>query len=153
MSCECGHAEEEHGPEPGYPGSTACHVDECNCLVFEDDGLEVPEPEISAAYLGDVSARKTALGGNGLLTDEDVQALGAGVRRVYSLMKDGQWHGPEEICRTAGEDGHRASEGLRRMRELRRWFTVERRRVEEGSRLWFYRLVPPVVQGGDSHGS
>lgn len=152
MSCTCGHAEEEHGPEPGFPGSTACHGDDalCGCVAFEDDGSEddgfeddegTNEP---SSYFKNVQARKTALGGDGLLSDDDVRQLGAGVLRVYNLMKDGQWHGPEEICKIAGENGHSAREGLRRMRELRRWFSVERRRAEDGSRLWFYRLAVPV---------
>ena len=158
MSCTCGHAEEEHGPEPGFPGSTACHGDDndlCGCVAFEDDGSEdlvddaaSPLLTSSASHQSDIQARKTALGGNGLLTDADVQALGAGVLRVYKLMQDGLWHGPEEICRIAGENGHSAREGLRRMRELRKWFAVERKRAEDGSRLWFYRLVPPVATEG-----
>lgn len=36
MACTCGHAEEEHGGDPKYPGSTACI--ECECIAFEDDG-------------------------------------------------------------------------------------------------------------------
>lgn len=32
--CTCGHAPEEHGREPAYPGSTACR--ECkDCVAYE----------------------------------------------------------------------------------------------------------------------
>lgn len=36
--CTCGHTIEEHGGDPGYPGSMACT--ECDCIhyeAFEDD--------------------------------------------------------------------------------------------------------------------
>jgi hypothetical protein len=36
MACTCGHAREEHGHDPKYPGSTACRGDSLN----EDDDLE-----------------------------------------------------------------------------------------------------------------
>ena len=41
--CTCGHAPEEHGHDPKYPGSTSCT--ECDCIAYEAD----PEaPEASA---------------------------------------------------------------------------------------------------------
>lgn len=37
--CTCGHAPEEHGREPAYPGSTACR--ECeDCVAYEADPEE-----------------------------------------------------------------------------------------------------------------
>lgn len=33
--CVCGHAVEEHGDDPKYPGSTACQ--ECDCIAYEAD--------------------------------------------------------------------------------------------------------------------
>ena len=36
--CTCGHAPEEHGREPAYPGSTACReCPEGNCIAYEAD--------------------------------------------------------------------------------------------------------------------
>jgi hypothetical protein len=38
-ACTCGHAVEEHGNDPEFPGSTAC--DECpegECIAYESDG-------------------------------------------------------------------------------------------------------------------
>jgi hypothetical protein len=36
-ACVCGHAEEEHGYDPKYPGSTACQVEDCDCIAYEAD--------------------------------------------------------------------------------------------------------------------
>jgi len=35
--CNCGHAIEEHGHDPKYPGSTACQIEECDCIAYEAD--------------------------------------------------------------------------------------------------------------------
>lgn len=36
-ACTCGHAIEEHGNDPKYPGSTACS--ECSdCIAYESEG-------------------------------------------------------------------------------------------------------------------
>ena len=83
-----------------------------------------------AASLGEVQT----------LNDSDLESLRAGVRRVYDLMNRGGWHEAQAIRLAAGEHGIPASEGLRRMRELRKFgFEIERERVE-GSRSWRYRL-------------
>jgi hypothetical protein len=36
-TCTCGHEEDEHGGDPQYPGSSACNVDDCDCLSYEED--------------------------------------------------------------------------------------------------------------------
>lgn len=33
--CTCGHAPEEHGRDPEYPGSTSCTA--CDCIAYEAD--------------------------------------------------------------------------------------------------------------------
>ena len=38
MTCHCGHAEDEHGLDDEFPGSTACAEDDCDCIAFESDG-------------------------------------------------------------------------------------------------------------------
>lgn len=81
------------------------------------------------------------LGGELTLTDRDMADLNEGVHRVFALMKDGNWHSPDEIRIAAGTSGKPASEGLRRLRELRRFFEIEKKRVGE-ARLWLYRLGP-----------
>ena len=85
--------------------------------------------------------KKEHLGGELTLANEDMAELGQGVIRVFLLMKGGNWHTPDEIRLAAGENGKQATEGLRRMRELRRHFQIERRRVNGEKRLWIYRLV------------
>jgi len=75
-----------------------------------------------------------ALGGKGTLKEGDLNELAKATRRVFTLMSDGRWHTADAIIAASQQ-----REGLRRMRELRRWFEVERRRVGE-SRNWHYRL-------------
>ena len=68
------------------------------------------------------------------LTQEDIDSLNASVRRVYDLLSDGNWHDAESIRVAA-----RGSEGLRRMRELREYCEIQKRRIS-GTRTWEYRL-------------
>ena len=42
-ACACGHAIEEHGHDPKYPGSTACV--ECDCIAYEQTMEEEDENE------------------------------------------------------------------------------------------------------------
>lgn len=81
------------------------------------------------------------LGGEGILEEEDLQGLNESVQRVHALMKDGHWHSADEIREAAGHLGIPASEGLRRMRELRQWYKVMRHKIANSS-LWEYRLIP-----------
>lgn len=89
----------------------------------------------------DYAIQRLALGGLGILTDKDLDELSAGTRRVYFLMSDKRWHYSGEIRKAAGKDGNPASEGLRRLRELRDHFSIEKERRGPG-RCWAYRLVP-----------
>lgn len=82
------------------------------------------------------------LGGEGILNTTDLDDLKAGVRRVFDLMQDGDWYDRNAICLAAGTDGIPAYEGMRRMRELREWFTVERKRLD--GRYFVYRLRPKI---------
>lgn len=82
------------------------------------------------------------LGGEGILEPGDIPELSAGVQRVLRLMSDYQWHSREEILDVAGTDGAQASEGLRRLRELRRWYVVDK--MKTGGRNWAYRLGPEL---------
>lgn len=83
--------------------------------------------------------RLVQLGGLGVLAVADIDELNAGVRRVLALMADGAWHSADQIRAAAG-----GSEGLRRMRELREHFEVDRHRSPY-SRTFFYKLRPKVV--------
>ena len=39
-ACTCGHAPEEHGGDPKYPGSSACQAEGCDCIAFEEIDLD-----------------------------------------------------------------------------------------------------------------
>jgi len=75
-----------------------------------------------------------ALGGQGILIPSDLQSLNAATLRIYEMMRDGRWYRREEIEQAAGQ-----REGMRRMRELRKYFTIERDRVKS-AREFVYRL-------------
>lgn len=34
--CNCGHVADEHGGDSKHPGSTACAVEGCDCIAFEE---------------------------------------------------------------------------------------------------------------------
>ncbi len=89
----------------------------------------------------DLSGEKKirSLGGKDILNNEDIKDFTAASKRVLALMRDGNWHTAEAIKLAAGVDGVPASEGLRRMRELRREYTIERRRAD--NRNFEYRLI------------
>jgi len=37
MTCYCGHSKEEHVGTKRHPGSTACQVNGCDCIAYEED--------------------------------------------------------------------------------------------------------------------
>lgn len=76
-----------------------------------------------------------SLGGEQVLTPSDVASLGSATQRVYELMCDGNWHTSSAIIEASGQ-----REGLRRMRELRKHFTIDRRRCCGPEREFEYRL-------------
>ena len=78
-----------------------------------------------------------AIGGAETLSREDLKELNASCTRVYNLMRDRAWHGPEAIRQAAN-----GSEGLRRMRALRKLFKIDKARVP-GRRVWMYRIDRP----------
>lgn len=69
-----------------------------------------------------------------------LRAQTSSVQRVYSLMRRGTWTHSSEIRRVAGKNGQSAEGGLRRMRELRRFFDIEKRLSSDG-RTFEYRIV------------
>lgn len=88
----------------------------------------------------EIERRIRALGGEGILTAQDILDFGKSTRQVAFLLLDGQWHNAAHIRDAAG-NGMPASEGLRRMRSLREYMHVEARRIAENKRLWEYRVV------------
>lgn len=77
------------------------------------------------------------LGAIGILQPEDLPDLASQRGKVLDLMSDGRWHSTEEILQAAG-----GSEGLRRLRELRKLPHVIIERFRQPIwRQWLYRLV------------
>lgn len=76
------------------------------------------------------------LGGEGILSRQDVRDLKNQRAKVLYLMLDGMWHAGHEILTWSG-----GTEGLRRMRELREipGVSIERMRPA-GKRDFYYRL-------------
>lgn len=76
------------------------------------------------------------LGGQGILTEQDLPSLSKAQQAIMSLMGDGNWHPASRIIEICGQ-----REGLRRLRDLRsKGYTVERRRSGE-SRDFEYQIV------------
>lgn len=86
-----------------------------------------------------IERQRRSLGGAGILTDGDLIEFSTAARAIERLMRDGRWHTATEIIAKSGQ-----REGLRRMRELRRKYHVERRASAPKSREWLYRLDLPV---------
>lgn len=70
------------------------------------------------------------------LTSEDMKDFSAASRAVYELMRDGEWHSRDEIIAASG-----VLSGMKRMRELRRTYEIEKRMVADKKRVYEYRLV------------
>ena len=86
-----------------------------------------------------ISDRITSLGGDGIMCHEKAKETSVGSLRVLELMIDGKRHSANAICTAAGGPGRYATEGLRRMRELRGMgYTVNRHKVSMGT--WSYSL-------------
>ena len=81
-----------------------------------------------------------ALGGEGILNEKDIADFSDATKRVLALMADGCWHGADEVRTAAGKNGTPATEGLRRMRELRKFFNIEKAR-DRAFRSFTYRLT------------
>ena len=50
--CTCGHAIEEHGHDPRYPGNTACTI--CGCIAYEADESAEDDPSTGEGEGGPV---------------------------------------------------------------------------------------------------
>ena len=70
------------------------------------------------------------------MTAHDFSGLQSACKRVYDLMRDGEWHTAQAIIDASGQ-----REGIRRMRDLRQiGYTIETDRPGDG-REFRYRLV------------
>ena len=62
-------------------------------------------------------------------------------KRIYDLMKDRKWHDRDEILSVASGPETIAREGMRRMRELRKLFTIEARLKDPETNLFEYKIA------------
>ena len=70
------------------------------------------------------------------MTERDFAGMQSACRRVYDLMRDGEWHTAQAII-----DAAKQREGLKRMRDLRQiGYTIETDRPGDG-REFRYRMV------------
>lgn len=70
------------------------------------------------------------------MTERDFAGLQSACRRVYDLMRDGEWHTAQAII-----DAAKQREGLKRMRDLRQiGYRIETDRPGQG-REFRYKLV------------
>ena len=70
------------------------------------------------------------------LTEQDMRDFSEATQKVFEYMKSGEWRDAESIISASG-----IREGLRRLRELRVFYTIEKRRTST-SRNFEYRLMP-----------
>lgn len=118
-----------------YPECRFCHGAGCVACAGEWQRAERAKQVDAARYIARV-------GGEGVLTAEDVPALQDACYRVRDLMAAGGWFTAQSIIECAGQ-----REGLRRLRELRvLGYEVEKRRIAE-RREFEYRLVPVTEVG------
>lgn len=75
--CTCTHVADEHGHDPQYPGSTACTVEDCGCLAFEED-VEATEAGFPATGTVNVT---TSVG------VQTVTYTGAGKRKKLPIVE------------------------------------------------------------------
>jgi len=80
-----------------------------------------------------------------ILSHKDVTDMKKATARVFYLLSDLEWHSAESIRVAAGKEGAPASEGLRRLRDLRKplrtyGLTIKKAKLHE-ARLFYYRLA------------
>jgi len=85
-----------------------------------------------------------AHGAGGLLSQHEVISMKRASARVLALIADNEWHSANAVRMVAGRNGVPASEGLRRLRDLRKvvatyGLEIEKDRIDD-SRMYYYRL-------------
>jgi len=83
----------------------------------------------------DVERQIRAIGGEGIVTPEDLSVFCEQRWRVFKMMSDGRWYTRPQI-----EAAARGADGLRRMRQLRDVGIVIPRRRIQGTRTFVYRI-------------
>ena len=94
-----------------------------------------------------------AHGAGGLLSQHEVVSMKRASARILALIADKEWHSANAVRMAAGRNGIPASEGLRRLRDLRKvvgpyGLEIEKQRFND-SRMYYYRLRK-IVPAEDS---
>jgi hypothetical protein len=97
-------------------------------------------PLFGLQQLIDDGLRIRAIGGEGILTPNDLKSFDQAEQRIFDLMKDCGWHSATDIIAASQQ-----REGLRRMRSLKtkiaaKGLTIARQRPIRTSREFFYRI-------------
>ena len=118
-------------------------------LSFFDEVPQKPQPgdaveAVRGNFNGDVDGWIRAHGARGIIEPSEVPDLTQASGRVLALLNDGEWRTADAIRAAAGRFGAPASEGLRRMRDLRPLLEkvgleIVKRRCSD-SRLFEYRI-------------
>lgn len=108
-------------------------------MAYENGGCDenVIFPESVTQWLA-------AHGATGILFANEVKEMKRASARVFLLLSDREWHSAAEVRQVAGRNGHPASEGLRRLRDLRKvlgkhGLEIVHQRLAD-SALFYYRL-------------
>ncbi|MGB0758666.1 MAG: hypothetical protein ACPGPS_04005 [Rubripirellula sp.] len=125
-------------------------------LSLFDEVPQEPQPgdaveAVRGHFNGDVDGWIRAHGARGIIDPSEVPDLTQASGRVLALLNDGEWRTADAIRGAAGRFGAPASEGLRRMRDLRPLLEkvgleIVKRRCGD-SRLFEYRIQR--VKGDD----
>lgn len=75
------------------------------------------------------------------LTDKDMREFGKATVRIYNIMKDGRWYNATDIIEISGQ-----REGLRRMRDLRSKWIIEKKIHPTIKREFQYRLKVDIFK-------
>jgi hypothetical protein len=85
-----------------------------------------------------------AHGAEGILQHSEVKDMKKASARIFYLLADLQWHDAEAIRNVAGKNGILASEGLRRMCDLRKPLQQYNIKIKKArlynSRNFYYRF-------------
>lgn len=106
-------------------------------MSLEDDYADALFPESVQQWLASHQA-------SGLVFATEVKDMKRASARIFMLLSDRQWHSADEIRLAAGKNSIPASEGLRRLRDLRKVLKqydleIELRRYNN-SKMFYYRL-------------
>ena len=160
VQCDCGRAIPETAVEAllASPASSLeCSI--CKRKISYSKVAKViasaPPPVLDPSEINRIITPTSlaSIGAGGVLDESDLADFNAATQRVARLMADGREYDADDIKEAAGEPGSPASEGLRRMRDLRKIprIAILVRKKSGTKRTFLYRLVR--LKPGEEHPS